>query len=437
MIKKLLFLLLAVCTLVVLKPTVAFASFMGSWVTGVQATELPTPPTGLDTQSGGPLKVSKIFGGITPMPSPPPWANTQIECAVNNGLLIGNNGKLNPMEYLTRAEMVTIVTRAFGATDTAPLSNYTDLVATKWYYDEIAKARSMSCIVGFDNEMRPEEYATREEAFVVLARAFKLTGGDQSVLNAFSDGDLVSSWAVDGAASLVAAKYVQGSNGKLNPQDFITKVEMAQLMYVLVTNYISAPGVKTDNLTGNVMIKVPGVTLKNLTITGDLIIGDGVGDGVVILDGVTVTGRIVVRSTATRVIYLNCPLSSDATLIKHAVVKGILLSVGAPDATLESAIGSIATIADGNAADTTNSYFFYTLFRATDSHGVVKVVKYGAGTDTAHFATDAAYANQALTNGDFFIIRVTAGDGTTVLYYKVDVLVPWSPSTNRNNGYPT
>jgi hypothetical protein len=61
-------------------------------------------------------------------------------------------------------------------------------------------------------------------------------------------------------------------------------------------------------------------------------------------------------------------------------------------------------------------------------------VKYGAGADTAHFATDAAYANQALSNGDFFIIRVTAGDGTTVLYYKVNVLVPWSPSINRS-GY--
>jgi hypothetical protein len=37
------------------------------------------------------------------------------------------------------------------------------------------------------------------------------------------------------------------------------------------------------------------VTLKGLTISGDLILGEGVGNGDVTLDGVTVTGRVVVR----------------------------------------------------------------------------------------------------------------------------------------------
>ena len=420
MIKKLLFLLLAVCMLVVLKPTDAFASS-----SSVGANIKP----GLE--SGIFIGWDKRFGdmkfGIE-------WAGMPITHAVADNLFPENVANAPYTDYLTRADLVTIINRAFGAADMAPVSNYSDLIDIKWFAEKVENPPTKATISGFEVKLRKDDLATREEAFVVLARAFKLSGGATNVLDAFSDKGEVSEWAKDETASLVKGKYVQGSKGKLNPKDYITKAEMAQLMYVLVSNYISTPGEKTDNLTGNVMIKVPGVTLKNLTITGDLIIGDGVGDGVVILDGVTVTGRIVVRSTATRVIYLNCPLSSDATLIKHAVVKGILLSVGAPDATLESAIGSIATIADGNAADTTNSYFFYTLFRATDSYGVVKVVKYGAGADTAHFATDAAYANQALSNGDFFIIRVTAGDGTTVLYYKVNVSVPWSPSTNRS-GY--
>ena len=46
---------------------------------------------------------------------------------------------------------------------------------------------------------------------------------------------------------------------------------------------------------GNIMINTPGVTLKNLKVNGDLILGDGVGDGEVILDSVEVTGRMVVR----------------------------------------------------------------------------------------------------------------------------------------------
>ncbi|MCX6112141.1 MAG: hypothetical protein NTY22_02490, partial [Proteobacteria bacterium] len=42
---------------------------------------------------------------------------------------------------------------------------------------------------------------------------------------------------------------------------------------------------------------------------------------------------------------------------------------------------------------------------------------------TATFATDTPYNNQAITDQDFFIIRVTAQDATTILYYKIVVTV--------------
>ena len=38
---------------------------------------------------------------------------------------------------------------------------------------------------------------------------------------------------------------------------------------------------------------MPRCNMKGVTIDGDLIIGDGVGDGEVILDDVIVTGRLV------------------------------------------------------------------------------------------------------------------------------------------------
>lgn len=71
-------------------------------------------------------------------------------------------------------------------------------------------------------------------------------------------------------------------------------------MNSLVKTYITKAGTYTDNITGNVMVNVPGVVLKNITITGDLIIGDGVGSGDVTLDGVTVTGRTLVRGGGVR-----------------------------------------------------------------------------------------------------------------------------------------
>ena len=44
-----------------------------------------------------------------------------------NGLLNGYDGKINPTGLLTRAQMATMVNRAFGATATASLSGYEDV----------------------------------------------------------------------------------------------------------------------------------------------------------------------------------------------------------------------------------------------------------------------------------------------------------------------
>ena len=191
--------------------------------------------------------------------------------------------------------MATVVNRAFGATEKASISSYTDVAANAWYYDDMAKAVQMKTFVGSGDKLNPDNNITREEAFAVLARAFKLSGAATSALDKFSDKALVSSWATDEAAYLIAAGYIAGSNGQLNPKQNITRAEFAQIMDNILKNYIKTAGTYTTDYTGNVMINVPGVTLKDIKITGDLIIGDGVGNGDVTLDGVTVTGRTIIR----------------------------------------------------------------------------------------------------------------------------------------------
>ena len=85
---------------------------------------------------------------------------------------------------------------------------------------------------------------------------------------------------------MTKAGYINGNDGKLNPTDTITREEFAQVMYNIFSCYISEPGIYTDNITGNMIISSDSVTLKGITITGDLILGEGVGNGDVTLDGV-------------------------------------------------------------------------------------------------------------------------------------------------------
>ncbi len=118
------------------------------------------------------------------------------------------------------------------------------------------------------------------------------------------------------------------------------------------------------------------------------------------------------------------PPSSDATLKAASTVKGeTLLGLGTPNAVIGSATGGTVTVTLTKAADTTNLTTFITLFDPTDAGAAVnRVVKYATGVDpTTTFETDTAYDDEAITTLDFFIIKVTAEDTTTILYYKVVV----------------
>ncbi len=284
---------------------------------------------------------------------PDDWSTTALENAVNNGLLIGYDGKIMPKDNLTRAQMAAAINRAFGATEKASLISYTDVAVNAWYFDDMAKAVQMQTFVSNGDKLNPEMSITREEAFLVLARAFKLSGATERSLDVFSDKAFVSQWAKDGVASLVSAGYVIGSNGQLNPKQDITRAEFAQILDNLLKQYIKKAGDVTEVVNGNIMVNTPGVTLKNLLVNGDLIIGDGVGDGEVVLDSVEVTGRLVIRGGGVNSIIIKG--NSDVSSVVIARIDGkvsvkvqgdanvevIYIDDGSNDVNVEGTVGNI------------------------------------------------------------------------------------------------
>ncbi len=299
---------------------------------------------------------ASIFASIEFSDMPTNWSTAALQKAVSNGLLNGANGKIMPNNNLTRAQMAAVVNRAFGTTEKVNISKFIDVSPIAWYYDDMAKAVQMQTFQGDGNRLNPESNITREEAFVVLSRAFKLSGANLSVLSQFKDNALVSAWAKDGVASLVAGGYVNGSNGMLNPKQNINRAEFAQIMENMVKGYIKEAGIYSSIPEGNVMINVADVTLKDVTVVGDLIIGDGVGDGDVTLDNVTVTGRTIIRGGGENSIKITGNskiqnifivrvdgrirvLAEDGTDVGEVVVDGN------DDVIIEGVIGTITVIA--------------------------------------------------------------------------------------------
>ncbi len=224
---------------------------------------------------------------------PDDWSTPALTAAVENGLLTGSDGLILPKDNLTRAQMATIIVRAFAASSKNDLADFTDVPADKWYFEYMQKAVAMGVFTGDGSGLlTPDNNITREQVFTVLARAFKLEDGDLSVLDKFADGDEVSSWAKGYTAALVANGYVNGSDGRLNPKNNITRAEFAQIMYNMIKFYVDESTTLTGTIEGSIIVRASGVKIaKDADIKGNLIICEDCKN-ITIEDGAKITNTI-------------------------------------------------------------------------------------------------------------------------------------------------
>ena len=281
---------------------------------------------------------------------PTDWSAAGLRSAVQNGLLNGSNGQISSSGLLIRAQMAAIVNRAFAARKTADLSVYSDANTSAWYYNDLELAVAMRTFQGANGKLNPEAPITREEAFVVLARAFALESGDTSVLNNYTDGASVSAWAQSSVAALIENGYVNGANGKLNPKTSITRAEFAKVISEMASTYANADDSLSATVDGSVIVRENSVSLSGKTINGDLIIADGVSR--IDLTCVTVTGRIVLRggesgvtfkdTKAGKGIIANTDIAVSGSVDNITVAQGFVITVNSG-----ASVGSINVNAEG------------------------------------------------------------------------------------------
>ncbi len=234
---------------------------------------------------------------------PDDWSTSSLEKAVENGIFQGIDGKIAADTNLTRAQMAAIISRAFGTKATAALDNYSDVDSNAWYYAPLQRVVAMKAFLGADGKLMPNAAITREEAFTVIARAFHLQAADTTALAGFADAGDIAPWAKTSVAAVVAAGYAQGSDGQLRPKDNITRAEFAVIIDKLVASYINK-SIKGTDFSGNVLVNAADISLNNISVKGDLIIGDGAGDSDIYLNNVNITGRLLIRGGGGKSIHI-------------------------------------------------------------------------------------------------------------------------------------
>ena len=247
------------------------------------------------------------------------WYAEAVSAAVDNGLLYGKSSTmLDPNGDMTRAEMAAIINRSFGCYKAADISQYKDVSKSKWYYKDVALAVQMGTYNGRSSSaMAPDAPISRQEAMTVVARALELDYDSYSKtdLSTFSDRSEISNWAMPYVRAMVGADYIHGRGKVLAPLDNITRAEFAQIFHNIIGTYIVSKGTYDKDIKGSVLIRTDDVTLKDMTVDGDLIIGCGAADGKIVLDNVTVKGRLLVWGGGTKAVYCNNSTNMPAVVV--------------------------------------------------------------------------------------------------------------------------
>lgn len=235
--------------------------------------------------------------GLTLPASADHWADPYLDQLVDWGVIRADQAG-DPDAPITRAEFMAVVNRAYGYTEMGPIP-FTDVSPGDWYYDDVAIAYTAGYMKGTsETTASPNASLTREQAVCILGRNMMLkeTPGEDL---AFADSRSISGWARGMIKTAVNNYIVNGyPDDTFRPQTDITKGQMAALMTQCVGLPISESGVSTlGDVSGNVTITAPNVTLRGTTISGDLYISGGVGLGSIKLENVNVLGRIIVSGT--------------------------------------------------------------------------------------------------------------------------------------------
>ena len=145
------------------------------------------------------------------------WFADAVKYVSDKGLMSGTGSdKFAPSATTTRAMLMTVLARYAGEDTTG---------GATWYEKgmEWAKAKGVS------DGTNPNANITREQLVTMLYRYAGSPKADGK-LDSFSDSASVSSYAADAMQWAVANGIVNGSNGKLNPQNNATRAEVAAIL---------------------------------------------------------------------------------------------------------------------------------------------------------------------------------------------------------------
>ncbi len=159
-----------------------------------------------------------------------------------NGVKKDDGLYYQPDKNMSRSEFAVIMSNwlvedlsAYSAVE-LPFADLTEIPA--WALSQVKAMYSLGYVTGsLDSAsgklyFKPNSSISRQEAMTILGRS-QARGYAETDLAGFPDGGSVAGWAAPYLRSLLSQGVISGSNGKLLPQDPVTRGQMAKMVYCL------------------------------------------------------------------------------------------------------------------------------------------------------------------------------------------------------------
>jgi hypothetical protein len=173
------------------------------------------------------------------------WAIEAANALTQAGFINGKaEGIFDPYSNITRAEIIKILTLILKSPDTAVQPPFIDIGESDWYYSYAAKAYSSGLVLGADGRFNPIQVITREEMAVLMDRIMKQLGANlkQTAASPFNDKDEIASWAYPSVEKMLGGGIMKGKTGYVfQPKGVLTRAEGIKIIYdtLMATNQLN------------------------------------------------------------------------------------------------------------------------------------------------------------------------------------------------------
>lgn len=241
------------------------------------------------------------------------WAEQDFTAWYGKGLITaGEDGSFEPDAPIMRAEFAALINKVFNLQAEADIS-FNDVQASAPYFSDLMKAVANGYMNGYsDNTMKPYASVSRQEAAVILYRAFQLSSSEEVSANStqssskLSDVAMLPQWSRSAVTAMVDSGYIKGySDGTFKPQRSITRAEALRLISSISGEMLVKSGTYKNLSNRNAVVNTGKIFIENSQFSGDVYVTEGVAEGEIGFAQTNVLGTLYVAGGGANSVTLN------------------------------------------------------------------------------------------------------------------------------------